>query len=533
MNQNVIDITVIAKDLASKTFKSIGDSAKDLGSKLGSHLKKGIDQLKNFGLAAGAAGAALGLFGLKAAADMQSMGVALKTAFQGDAEAAKAAQDQITEFAAKTPFQLEEVLGSFIKLKNYGLEPSERALKAYGDTASAMGKNLDQMVEAVADATTGEFERLKEFGVRASKEGDNIKFTFRGIETTIKNDSKAIQEYLLELGETNFAGGMEAQSKTLNGVLSTLKDNFSIAMGKILTDTGVLDLVTRLVQGLSDKIVEVMPVIVEFSKNAIEYAKQKFDELWPTIESVIGFLKGLMETLFPTEESFKTFIETAAILTAGLIAASVAFGILTSPITAIGLAIGALALIWAHFGDDIKRIMQSVIDFLEGAWNFIKEIFKGGVDFAVNLVSGGFNQMKNIVEGTVGAIVSVINTIKGAVESALGALRSLSQAEEARKSARELAESSAPFTSSQGFQESIAPRKKFLGLFAGGADFIVPQGFPKDDFMMGVQTGERVQVTPANEVSKGDNDKKVTIENVNINNNSDFQAFIQMLNVMI
>ena len=36
-----------------------------------------------------------------------------------------------------------------------------------------MGKDLSQMIEAVADATTGEFERLKEFGIKAGKEGDD------------------------------------------------------------------------------------------------------------------------------------------------------------------------------------------------------------------------------------------------------------------------------------------------------------------------------------------------------------------------
>ena len=30
-----------------------------------------------------------------------------------------------------------------------------------------MGKDITQMIEAVADAATGEFERLKEFGIKA------------------------------------------------------------------------------------------------------------------------------------------------------------------------------------------------------------------------------------------------------------------------------------------------------------------------------------------------------------------------------
>lgn len=40
---------------------------------------------------------------------------------------------------------------------------------------------------------------------------------------------------------------------------------------------------------------------------------------------------------------------------------------------------------------------------------------------------------------------------------------------------------------------------------AGGGDFIVPPGFPNDSFPMRVQSGERVQVTPAGEVGRAGN----------------------------
>ncbi|MDK4675262.1 hypothetical protein QG061_10000, partial [Kingella kingae] len=36
-----------------------------------------------------------------------------------------------------------------------------------GDTAAGMGKPLMQTVEAIADAMTGQNERLKEFGIKA------------------------------------------------------------------------------------------------------------------------------------------------------------------------------------------------------------------------------------------------------------------------------------------------------------------------------------------------------------------------------
>lgn len=144
----------------------------------------------------------------------------------GSAEKATEAFSALQDFATKTPYSLQEVSESFVKLVNLGLTPSERALTSYGNTASAMGKSLNQMIEAVADASTGEFERLKEFGIKASTEGDKITFRFRGVSETVRNEAGAIEEYLLKLGETNFGGAMEARMDTLDGAMSNLSDEW-------------------------------------------------------------------------------------------------------------------------------------------------------------------------------------------------------------------------------------------------------------------------------------------------------------------
>ena len=145
----------------------------------------------------------------------------------GSAEKAASAFKAIDEFAAKTPFQLEEVTRSFIKLKALGLAPSERALKSYGNTAIAMGKSLDQMIEAVADATTGEFERLKEFGIKAKTQGDQVIFTFQGVSTAVGKNAAEIEAYLLSLGEVQFAGAIEAKANTLVNAIAKMKDAFA------------------------------------------------------------------------------------------------------------------------------------------------------------------------------------------------------------------------------------------------------------------------------------------------------------------
>lgn len=183
--------------------------------------------------------ASAGMYALETAANFERMQTALQTTL-GSTEAANAEFARLQAFAAATPFSLEEVTDGFIKLKNRGLDAGERAMKAYGDTAGAMGKTMNDVVEAVADATQGEGERLKELGINMHKAGDQVSLTFRGVTQTVKFEAKAIEDYLIKLGETNFAGGMEAQSRTLGGMWSTLKDGVAQFTVSIM-NSGITD----------------------------------------------------------------------------------------------------------------------------------------------------------------------------------------------------------------------------------------------------------------------------------------------------
>lgn len=144
----------------------------------------------------------------------------------GSIDAATEAFGALQQFAATTPYSLQQAVDGFTKLVNLGLTPSERALQSYGDTSAALGKDLSQMIEAVADAATGEFERLKEFGIKAKNQGDTIAFTFKGTTQTVQNNSAAIEEYLIKLGEVNFDGAMKKRMDSLDGAISNLSDSW-------------------------------------------------------------------------------------------------------------------------------------------------------------------------------------------------------------------------------------------------------------------------------------------------------------------
>lgn len=221
----------------------------------------------------------------------------------GSVEGMEQAWGALMQYAMDTPYGIEQVTASFTKLINYGLTPSEEAMTSYGDTASAMSKSLDQMIEAVADAATGEFERLKEFGIKAKNNGDTITFTFRGVATTVKNSSKEIEQYLIDLGKTNFGGAMQRQMNTLDGSIANLSDTWEIFKYN-LSDGAFADMASSAIGLVTDGIAELNNQMesgaMESNLDAWSMAwsgwGNDLDYLWGEIESGFTAMFGNMDT---------------------------------------------------------------------------------------------------------------------------------------------------------------------------------------------------------------------------------------------
>lgn len=220
----------------------------------------------------------------------------------GSAENAQIAFEAIQDFATQTPYDLQQATEAFTKLVNYGLTPSEEALRSYGDTSASMGKDLMQMIEAVADATTGEFERLKEFGIKARNEGDQIAFTFRGVTTRIENSGKAIEDYLIQLGQNNFAGAMEQRMNTLDGAIANLGDEWDKLFLNI-SQQGVGDLIEDSVRLAIDALEEMNAWLASGQLTAyIDAIGSKFEGMGRDVATTLEILEQLWNDFLGTPE---------------------------------------------------------------------------------------------------------------------------------------------------------------------------------------------------------------------------------------
>ena len=229
-----------------------------------------------------AMGALAGVFGVGMIAkgifdvnrESQKLMASLKT-LTGSTKNASVAFRFIEEVAQRLPESVADVGTAFKKMTALGLEPSSAALISYGNTAAAMGKSLDQMIEAVADAATGEFERLKEFGIKAKSQGDDITFTFQGVATTIKKNAADISTYLQSIGDVQFAGAAADQMDTIDGALSNMGDSFA-GVARAIGEAGLNDLIIDMAKfagKLAAKIRENSDNIKEFVTFTIRMAR--------------------------------------------------------------------------------------------------------------------------------------------------------------------------------------------------------------------------------------------------------------------
>lgn len=303
------------------------------------------------------------------------------TTIEGSSDKAKAALDWVADFAATTPYELNEVAEAFVRMRAYGLDPMAGQLEGVGNAASAMGKGLMQGVEAIADAVTGENERLKEFGIRAKAEKDKITYTWQQagetMTKTVKKDGTEIANALMEIF-SRFDGAMEAQSKTWEGMTSNLGDQWT-AFLKSIADAGYYEDVKRRFRDMVG-VVDVWRErgyldraaqgISNFLTSSMQFAERVGRVLWDMGKAAYYTAAGITDLV-----SRVTGLNTAA--SAGLLGAAVLGSTGTGRALMLALAKRVPALAAFLFVEDIMSGLRgddSYIGSLEGGAEALDEI---------------------------------------------------------------------------------------------------------------------------------------------------------------
>lgn len=325
-----------------RTFRNTASVVQSSASRINSGLDKMgtvVNKISGTVVKLGAIGVAgiggLGAYAIKGAADMEKYRNVLETVLKDEKQAAET-MTWANKFANVTPFQNAEVIEGVVKLSSYGLD--KESIQYIGDMASAMGKPLMQAVEAIADAQTGELERLKEFGLTkdmiaeySKKVGDGDLINAKGQIT----DLKAFNIVLKDLINQKFGGAMEKQANTFYGAMSTsigtMKSAITQIAGiglddKVITGS-MFDYIQQKAVGLANHLVKMQEdgTIDRWTRRIgsafeqmipqIESAWKSFKDNWSKedIENIISgigsTIKGFSDTITACKNLINNFSE--------------------------------------------------------------------------------------------------------------------------------------------------------------------------------------------------------------------------------
>lgn len=168
----------------------------------------------------------------------------------GSADVAKAKIKELTEFAAKTPLEMPDIQDSANTLIAFGIEADKLVptMKTLGDIARGNSVAFGRLslifgqARATGRVMTGDLNQLANLGVPILRQlAKNFNVTESQVRTLAEAGKIGFKDLETALMQMSGAGGqfenlMLRMSDKTAGKLSTLKDNFSIAMAEAVRE---------------------------------------------------------------------------------------------------------------------------------------------------------------------------------------------------------------------------------------------------------------------------------------------------------
>lgn len=374
------DIKQLQKNIgkAKATIKGFGDTATSLGAGLSASLTLPL---------LGAGGMAL-----KTASDFEQLEVRLKT-LTGSAEAGAKQFQRLQQFSAGTPFQLQDLVKANNTLLGFGLSADEAftSLQQLGDVSSATGADLQSIAVAFGQSSaegklfTRDIRQFINQGVPAVDLLAESMGVARSEVFTLAEEGKisfkilqdAIAQSTQEGGK--FAGATKAQSQTIAGLFSTLKDNVALALGE-----------------LGNEIARVF----------------NLDVLIPELTSKINTITNVFKNL--DDDVKRRLISLAGVLGAGG-PVLLAIGILVKAITAISLpVIGTIAIV-SGIGYVFANAFGQAGSVVGGFKLIFAKLVNGVIDDLIRM-TGALSNLPFGVGSTFASITGTLNKFKADTE---------------------------------------------------------------------------------------------------------------------
>lgn len=317
-------------------------------SSLGPAMDRIGGALKVVGVAAAAGFGAAAVASVRGASSLEQYRNTLNVVMKDQQKAAETMAWAV-DFANRTPYETDSVVQATVRLQAYGLE-AQKVLPAIGDMAAVMNKDIIQAVEAVADAQTGELERLKEFGITKQMIVDEGNRIMRGKEL-VNNQGQIVDQgnfnkALFSLMNERFKGGMEIQANSFKGLWSTVTGTVKTALATMagISATGEIA-AGGFFDKLKTKTKELVDKLNELQKSGQLQAWA--DKMGQALKAFWGAAEKIFAALVAAGKFVVDNWKVIAPILAGVLGGFMAFKAVTGVLNAVKAAQAALNIVMA------------------------------------------------------------------------------------------------------------------------------------------------------------------------------------------
>ena len=373
------------------SFNNVGNSIKNTGN----NLRNAAGTLAPMSVAMGA----IGVKALASSANFETLGIQLEV-LTGSAEKGKNLFQELSQYAAQTPFQLPEIVQATRTLlgSNIALSDSVETIKMLGNVSAGSGADLKQLSVVfgqVAGMTKLQGQDAMQFisngvpiwALLEKSTGKTIK-TLRDMGSKGEIYFKMVEE---ALRKATLQGGMYYQatdklSQSLSGLYSTLKDNVNIAFAE-----------------LGNEMVKAAD-IKQLTKDIAEFAGKvttAFKGLSPETKKFITYAVLIGTALAPVVFSIGSLLAVVGLAAAGFGALAAIFAFFFTPFGLWIVALGLFGLLFLRLKDDMVVVYDFIKNKLVAVFDYLASKIQAALKLLKEFKNGLKSVMKDGVEKTI------------------------------------------------------------------------------------------------------------------------------------
>jgi len=427
-----IDADISGFKKAIDGAKNSTDRLKDSLSKVGSGI---VDFGKQAAVFTAVVATTMGVIGknaLDAASDMEQNATAFRTML-GNADKAAKLLKEISEFARKTPFDLQQVVEGGKQLLAYGFAEEKiiDTTQMLGDVSAGLKVPLGDMVylygtlRAQGRAYTKDLNQFMNRGIPVIEElakkfgvtTEEIYSMTEAGEIGFKDIEGVFQSMTGEGGK--FYKMMDEQSQTFGGVMTNIGDSISRAS---LSFFGWNEETAKFNEGsIFDKIKSLSVLFKDFVENigpTLESIGKKIVDIFNQITTAFA---PLVEWISKNKELVTTFFKGLAVGLGALLIIGTIAGLLTLLLNPLTLIVGAVALLYTAWTtnflgirDKTMVVIKAIIEFFNNTLmpfiTMFVEWFKANWDIIKLTVIAAWDVIKGVIMVAWAVIYGIIST---------------------------------------------------------------------------------------------------------------------------